>query len=98
MAGLLTGLFVLIQGLRPEKPYQCDPECWELMQRCWDQEPAKRPLMGDVETLLRGIHRRFETADGGSMQNKNKNSSSNLMTIKTIENMSDDSDFDGVDT
>lgn len=84
--------------MRPEKPYLCDPECWDLMQRCWEQEPAKRPLTGEVETLLREIHKRFETAESGTMQNRIKNSSSNLMTIKTFEEMSDDSDFEGVDT
>lgn len=50
-------------GTRPEMPYRCDTECWELMQRCWNQDPFERPLVGEVETTLRGIHARFESSE-----------------------------------
>ncbi|CAC5365314.1 DSTYK [Mytilus coruscus] len=38
------------KGLRPERLAVFDTDCWELMQECWDGEPLKRPLLGDVQT------------------------------------------------
>lgn len=44
------------KGLRPERLAVFDTDCWELMQECWDGEPLKRPLLGDVQTRLVKIH------------------------------------------
>lgn len=52
----------LCEGLRPEQPRDCDTECWELMQRCWNGEPLKRPHVGELENCLRTIFDRFVAA------------------------------------
>ncbi|KAK8376325.1 hypothetical protein O3P69_009755 [Scylla paramamosain] len=40
------------KGARPEKLPVFEEKCWDLMQECWDGDPAKRPLLGDVEPRL----------------------------------------------
>jgi receptor-interacting serine/threonine-protein kinase 5 len=52
-------LFTLVRkGLRPERPPDCDRDCWELMNRCWDGEPVRRPHVGELELSLRSIYDR----------------------------------------
>ncbi|ESO10783.1 hypothetical protein HELRODRAFT_72374, partial [Helobdella robusta] len=41
--------------LRPEKPKDVDPECWDLMLACWHSNPDVRPLLGEIELTLRSI-------------------------------------------
>lgn len=43
------------KGARPEKLPVFEENCWSLMQACWDGDPAKRPLLGDVEPRLMEI-------------------------------------------
>ncbi|XP_045121130.1 dual serine/threonine and tyrosine protein kinase-like [Portunus trituberculatus] len=43
------------KGARPEKLPVFEEKCWDLMQECWDGDPAKRPLLGDVEPRLMEI-------------------------------------------
>lgn len=47
------------QGNRPERPSpaQCHDEVlldalWELIQRCWAQDPNARPTIGEVEAYF----------------------------------------------
>ncbi|WOL18788.1 serine/threonine-protein kinase STY46-like isoform X4 [Canna indica] len=44
------------QGLRPDPPENMHPRLLDLMQRCWDAVPAKRPtfqeITGELEELL----------------------------------------------
>ncbi|XP_060084377.1 dual serine/threonine and tyrosine protein kinase-like [Ylistrum balloti] len=47
------------KGLRPEKLATFDADCWNLMVECWEGEPLKRPLLGNVETRLQKIHEHF---------------------------------------
>jgi len=54
-------LWCLFKGLRPERPQDCDPECWELMRLCWHGDPALRPHVGELEDKLRSIFARFVT-------------------------------------
>ena len=54
---ILKNIFkFVIAGLRPERLVVFDADCWELMQECWDGEPLKRPLLGDVQDRLVAIH------------------------------------------
>lgn len=46
----------VIAGLRPERLAVFDVDCWELMQECWDGEPLKRRLLGNVQNRLVAIH------------------------------------------
>lgn len=47
-----------IAGVRPEKPKDIDPDCWDLILKCWDSDPDKRPLVGEIESALRSIYDR----------------------------------------
>ena len=44
-----------LAGARPEKLVVFEEKCWDLMQQCWEGDPAKRPLLGDVEPRLMEI-------------------------------------------
>jgi len=43
-------------GERPPQPTHqaLTDELWNLMQRCWDQEPQSRPEMSEVVQILHG--------------------------------------------
>lgn len=40
------------KGLRPEWLDSFDPECWTIMRQSWSDDPAMRPLLGDVQPRL----------------------------------------------
>jgi len=48
------------KGLRPENPTNTPDDCWQLMQKCWEGEPNKRPFFGDVETKLTSVLERYK--------------------------------------
>ncbi|XP_020583155.1 serine/threonine-protein kinase STY46-like [Phalaenopsis equestris] len=54
------------QGLRPELPENVHPTLLELMQRCWETSPAKRPsfseIIAELEELLQRIQPSGETS------------------------------------
>ncbi|KAK0063245.1 dual serine/threonine and tyrosine protein kinase [Biomphalaria pfeifferi] len=58
------------KGLRPEMPPNSSQECWELMQGCWEGEPAKRPFFGDVEDSLKRILERYKAKVAASAEKK----------------------------
>ncbi|GAB2213234.1 hypothetical protein Droror1_Dr00021256 [Drosera rotundifolia] len=54
---------VVHQNLRPEIPRCCPGSLSNVMRKCWDPNPDKRPEMDEVVTLLEAI----DTSKGGGM-------------------------------
>ncbi|GJN18263.1 hypothetical protein PR202_gb05406 [Eleusine coracana subsp. coracana] len=54
---------VVRQNLRPEIPRCCPSSLANVMKRCWDANPDKRPEMAEVVTMLEAI----DTSKGGGM-------------------------------
>ncbi|PSS26861.1 Serine/threonine-protein kinase [Actinidia chinensis var. chinensis] len=47
---------VVYKNLRPEIPRCCPRELANVMKKCWDRDPKKRPEMRDVVGMLEAIH------------------------------------------
>ncbi|KAI8999868.1 kinase-like domain-containing protein, partial [Hyaloraphidium curvatum] len=43
---------VAVKGVRPERPEGVPDAVWSLMERCWDQDPKKRPTFVQVAKEL----------------------------------------------
>nr|AAO72572.1 putative protein kinase [Oryza sativa Japonica Group] len=54
---------VVRQNLRPEMPRCCPSSLANVMKRCWDANPDKRPEMAEVVSMLEAI----DTSKGGGM-------------------------------
>ncbi|MBA0617164.1 hypothetical protein Godav_026637 [Gossypium davidsonii] len=54
---------VVRQNLRPEIPRCCPSSLANVMKRCWDANPDRRPEMDEVVSMLEGI----DTSKGGGM-------------------------------
>ena len=53
-------LLLIRQGERPEKPVYAEavgltPEVWNVLERCWQQNPEQRPTMKEVVEELEGF-------------------------------------------
>lgn len=51
------------QNLRPEIPKCCPQSVANIMKRCWDPNPDKRPEMDEVVKMLEAV----DTSKGGGM-------------------------------
>ncbi|KAK4766948.1 hypothetical protein SAY86_014699 [Trapa natans] len=54
------------QGLRPEIPQDVHPKLVELMRRCWDTDPAKRPPFSEVTIQLENILQEVKSSEASS--------------------------------
>jgi len=54
---------VVHQNLRPEMPKCCPHGLADIMRKCWDANPEKRPSMADVVHMLEAL----DTSKGGGM-------------------------------
>eukprot|EP00172_Hildenbrandia_rubra_P001221 Plantae.Rhodophyta-Hildenbrandia_rubra.ctg17685.p1 GENE.Plantae.Rhodophyta-Hildenbrandia_rubra.ctg17685~~Plantae.Rhodophyta-Hildenbrandia_rubra.ctg17685.p1 ORF type:complete len:1190 (+),score=214.78 Plantae.Rhodophyta-Hildenbrandia_rubra.ctg17685:7762-11331(+) len=52
MKPMQVALAVLNQGLRPQIPPNCPRPLRWLMERCWSQDPLRRPSFVDISTIL----------------------------------------------
>ncbi|KAK7470070.1 hypothetical protein VKT23_001510 [Stygiomarasmius scandens] len=56
-----TVILDVIRGTRPERPQGPDIWCpdniWDLTERCWDQDPHKRPHADEVKSFLHYLQR-----------------------------------------
>jgi len=43
------------QGLRPGLPKKAHPKLLDLMQRCWEADPSKRPAFPDILAELEDL-------------------------------------------
>lgn len=58
-----TAILMIARGHRPEKPHNGEsrgltPEIWKYTQRCWHQNPAKRPDIDAVASEWRMFYSR----------------------------------------
>lgn len=60
---IVTSFFTELQNLRPEIPRCCPSALANVMKRCWDANPDKRPEMDEVVSMLEAI----DTSKGGGM-------------------------------
>jgi len=87
-----------MSGLRPERPPDCDRECWDLMNRCWHGEPLVRPHIGEVEISLQAIYDRFAVTAAQQPATSGDGASSlsndDFLEIDVNESLLTDSDFE----
>ncbi|KAK9690698.1 hypothetical protein RND81_09G148100 [Saponaria officinalis] len=68
---LQAAVGVVQKGLRPTIPKNCHPKFAELLEKCWQQDPALRPNFSEIIPILQEIAK--EVA-GGEERDKDKHS------------------------
>lgn len=58
-----TALFNLYQGRRPDLPTNTNPKLLELMQRCWETDPGKRPSFSEIKVELVRLLQEIQVQD-----------------------------------
>lgn len=53
----------IMGGTRPKKIPNCNSDLWRLIERCWDQNPLKRPSFADIKQILKKESHVFFLAD-----------------------------------
>mgnify|MGYP001807665493 CR=1 FL=1 len=51
-AALLPCCLQVSEGFRPPRPHHLSDAQWELVCRCWHQDPCERPPMAEVAAAL----------------------------------------------
>ena len=56
-----TAILMIARGQRPEKPHDVEslgltPGMWKFNQKCWHQNPSKRPDINSVSNAWRGFN------------------------------------------
>lgn len=74
---LQAAVGVVQQGLRPPIPKQTHPKLVEILQRCWEQDPALRPDFSEIIDILQQLAK--EVADDG--EERRKSSSGRFLSV-----------------
>jgi serine/threonine protein kinase len=56
------------QGLRPGLPKKAHPKLLDLMQRCWEADPSKRPAFPDILVEVEDLLSHVQGASGKTVQ------------------------------
>nr|CAB3459456.1 unnamed protein product [Digitaria exilis] len=56
------------QGLRPGLPKKAHPKLLDLLQRCWEADPSKRPAFPDILAELEDLLAQVQGASGKTVQ------------------------------
>ena len=86
----------IIEGIRPERPAHLSltDELWEFIQRCWDQEPLRRPGISEVVDQLRNA---LTAQDGHAGRTDVSTTCETILNSKTsLQNQSASDKFPGV--
>ncbi|XP_056169934.1 serine/threonine-protein kinase STY46-like isoform X2 [Syzygium oleosum] len=67
---LQAAVGVVQKGLRPTIPKDTHPKLVELLERCWEQDPASRPDFSEIITILQKIAK--EVGDDGDERRREK--------------------------
>lgn len=53
---------ICFQGLRPDLPKNVHPKLLDLMQRCWETDPVKRPPFTEIKVELENLLEEVQVA------------------------------------
>ncbi|XVF45589.1 hypothetical protein PTKIN_Ptkin02bG0218300 [Pterospermum kingtungense] len=77
---LQAAVGVVQKGLRPTIPKNTNPKLAELLERCWQQDPALRPDFSEIIEILQQIAK--EVGDEGEDRRKEKSSGGFLSALR----------------
>jgi serine/threonine-protein kinase TNNI3K len=60
------------QGLRPEIPSAVNPKLANLIKKCWDENPDKRPTFPDITLELENLLQHIQAKAEAGRKNKSK--------------------------